>query len=90
MEIFELLCANQNMVLNDDCKAFSRAYFAELYDNRNDDYANGRDVRNYFEKVVKMRANRLKPILNSISLEEYRTISKEDLVNAKQLKSNGW
>ncbi|WP_024865683.1 AAA family ATPase [Butyrivibrio sp. FCS014] len=89
-EIFYLLCSSQNLILGEDCKQYLLEYFTDLYENRSDDYANGRDVRNYFEKVIKMRANRLNPILNNISVEEYRTITLEDLKNTKKVKSNTW
>lgn len=66
------------------------SYFTDLYVNRSDDYANGRDVRNYFEKVIKMRANRLNPYLDKITLEEYRTITLIDLTMAVEVKESGW
>lgn len=89
-EIFYLQCNNQNLFLGEGCEQYLLEYFTDLYENRSDDYANGRDVRNYFEKVIKMRANRLNPILDSISVEEYRTVVLEDLKNAKGLKSSTW
>jgi hypothetical protein len=30
-----------------------------MYNNRDRNFANGREVRNYFEKVIKNQANRL-------------------------------
>ena len=89
-EIFYLQCNSQNLILGEGCEQYLLGYFTDLYENRSDDYANGRDVRNYFEKVIKMRANRLNPILDSISVEEYRTVVLEDLKNAKELKSSTW
>lgn len=81
-EIFDLQCRNQNLVLADGCGVFLAGYFERLYQNRSADYANGRDVRNYFEKVIKARANRLAPILGQVSLEEYMTITLSDLQEA--------
>lgn len=90
LAIFELLCSKQNLSLDSECKEFALNYFDDLYKNRSDDYANGRDVRNYFEKVIKMRANRLNPILDTITLDEYRTVTISDLENAKQIKESSW
>ena len=89
-EIFYLQCNNQNLILGEGCEQYLLEHFTDLYENRSEDYANGRDVRNYFEKVIKMRANRLNPILDSITVEEYRKIVLEDLKNAKELKSSTW
>lgn len=89
-QIFMLDCNNQNLVLGKDCDEYLLEHFTALYENRSDDYANGRDVRNYFEKVVKMRANRLSPILDKISKEEYLTIDISDLKGAAEVKNSGW
>lgn len=89
-EIFILDCDKQNLILAEGCDEYLVTYFTNLYENRSDDYANGRDVRNYFEKVIKMRANRLTPILDTVTHEEYRTIRIEDLRNAAELKDYAW
>lgn len=89
-QIFMLDCNNQNLVLGEGCEEYLIEYFTALYENRSDDYANGRDVRNYFEKVVKMRANRLSPILDKITKEEYLTIDIADLKGAAEIKNSSW
>ena len=80
--IFHMYCKKQELVISEECEEFLQQYFKNTYDNRSDDYANGRDVRNYFEKVVKARANRLAPILDSISREEFMCIRLNDLEEA--------
>lgn len=80
--IFQLYCDKQNLVITEECKDFLQQYFKDMYNHRSDDYANGRDVRNYFEKVVKARANRLAPILDSVSREEFMCIRLSDLKEA--------
>ena len=37
-----------------------------------------------------MRANRLNPVLDKITVEEYRTIDISDLKNAENMKNSGW
>ena len=81
-EIFMFQCRNQGLLLADDCDMYLTQHFEEMYSNRADDYANGRDVRNYFEKVIKARANRLASILDTITREEYMTIVLSDLQEA--------
>jgi ATPases of the AAA+ class len=89
-EIFILQCGNQNLILGEGCEHYLLEHFTGLYENRSDDYANGRDVRNYFKKVIKMRATRLKPILDKITRDEYRTIDISDLREAALIKISGW
>ena len=89
-DIFLLYCKNQNLILGESCDEYLIQYFQDLYDNRSEDYANGRDVRNYFEKVIKMRANRLSPNLNTITLDDFRTIALSDLKNASNMKNSEW
>ena len=46
--------------------------------------------RNYFEKVIRTRANRLSPILDELTVEQFRTIELVDLEKAKEMKSGNW
>lgn len=89
-DIFLLYCKNQNLILGESCDEYLMHHFQDLYDNRSEDYANGRDVRNYFEKVIKMRASRLSPNLNEITLDDFRTIVLSDLKNASNMKNSEW
>ena len=88
--IFKGYCNNQNLVLDEGCDEYLASFFTEMYENRGEDYANGRDVRNFFEKVIRMRADRLEPILDNISVEEFRKIVLEDLENAGKIKDSNW
>lgn len=89
-DIFRLYCAGQNLVLTDECESYLLSYFTDLYGHRDENYANGRDVRNYFEKVIRTRANRLSPILDTLTVEQFRTIELDDLKKAKEMKSSDW
>nr|WP_282440340.1 hypothetical protein [Brasilonema sp. UFV-L1] len=52
--------------------------FTELYTNRDQNFGNGRLVRNIFEKTIERQANRL--VKNSrISKEMMMTIMPEDI-----------
>lgn len=87
-EIFCLLCNDQELILADGCEEYLHTYFTNLYNNRSEDYANGRDVRNYFEKVMRARSNRLAEIIDSVSREEYLTIIPIDLEEAAVSSDN--
>lgn len=79
-QIFCLYCQNQELQFGEECDDYLREYFKNLYENRKEDFANGRDVRNYFENVIKARANRLaESDLESMTREEYLTITNNDL-----------
>lgn len=83
--IFCLLCENQ-YTLSDDCEAFLKSYFEKMYNNRSDDYANGRDVRNFFEKTYRAQANRISANLDHITPEDFSTILLCDLEIAAKEK----
>ena len=89
-DIFNLLCSNQNLSLATGCDDYLMSYFTDMYENRDENYGNGRDVRNYFEKVIRARANRLNPILDKLTVEQFRTIELSDLEKAKEMKSSNW
>lgn len=81
-QIFLFQCKKQGLSLTEECDGYLTQHFTAMYEHRAGDYANGRDVRNYFEKVIKARANRLADILDKITHEEYVTIVLEDLKEA--------
>ena len=85
-----LECSKQDLILSDGCEQYLFSYFSDLYNNRDANYANGRDVRNYFEKMMRARANRLSPILDTVSKDQVRTIILSDLENAKEMKNANW
>ena len=79
-----------NLVLDNGCEDTLKIYFSEMYNNRDEDYANGRDVRNFFEKVIRTRADRLELVLDTISAADFRRITLVDLSNARQMKNSDW
>ena len=59
LEIFEKMCKGQGYHLSAKARVRAKNDFERLYENRDENFANGRDVRNYFEKAVARQANRL-------------------------------
>lgn len=80
--IFKKNCSDQQLRLSPGCEDFLTDFFIELYAKRSADYANARDVRNFFEKVLRARANRLAENLQNVSFEEYMTLLPSDLEEA--------
>ena len=59
LEIFKSQCKKNSYVLTEDAEKKAREMFTELYENRGDNFGNGRDVRNCFEQTIVNQANRL-------------------------------
>ena len=79
-DIFMTMCDDYSYELDDDADEYIRNHFKELYENRNDNFANGRSVRNIFEKVLTNQANRIVDIPN-ISNEDLNTLIFEDFLD---------
>ena len=77
-EIFKVVCKKNGYVLSEEVEGAVKETFAVMYTDRPDNFANGREVRNYFEKVVTNQANRLYGKEN-ITDDELTEITKEDL-----------
>ena len=89
-EIFRKYCSDSSLVVEDDCQEYLINYFSDLYDRRDENYANGRDVRNYFEKVYRAHANRIAIISEEVTAEQLVTIIPDDLKAAKEMKDSNW
>ena len=59
MTIFEGRCKTNGYVLTGEAREAAQAYFDGLYENRDENFGNGRDVRNAFEDMVVRQADRL-------------------------------
>lgn len=78
MEIFRLQCSGNGYKLTPDAEKKAEEIFEDMYRNRDETFANGRSVRNFFEKVMVRQANRLAKE-ETISDEQLLTLEKEDL-----------
>lgn len=76
--IFEGMCSKNGYILSEAAKTKAKAIFKDLYDHRDENFANGRTVRNFFEKVMTKQANRLAS-LQEISDEQLQTLDEPDL-----------
>ena len=57
--IFGSLCQKAGMSITGEASKKMREYFRNLYDARDENFANARDVRNAFEKILANQSNRL-------------------------------
>ncbi len=59
VDIFKGLCIKSGYRATDDCLDYIKEYFENRYEQRDSNFANGREVRNFFETVMVNQANRL-------------------------------
>ena len=78
--IFEKLCTDSGYTATDECLGYVNRYFMRRYLNRTEHFANGRDVRNFFEMAIVNQANRLSTV-NDISDEALSELELEDVQN---------
>lgn len=82
LEIFDSMCKKSGLIATENARDLVLKHFEEKYANRNETFANGREVRNFFEKAVVNQANRLALELN-VDDEDVSTLTAEDVMLAK-------
>ena len=79
-DIFKLRCDSYKLKVEEDALETVRLFFEMRVLNKTETFANGRDVRNYFEKAISNQADRLAE-LEDITDEQLVTITKADVEN---------
>ena len=64
--ISESLCEKSGYRASEECMRFTQNYFEQKSEAHNENFANGREVRNYFEKAVSKQATRLVKNISAI------------------------
>ena len=82
MEIFRSMCKKNGYTLDGETDKFAAEGFAQLYEERDENFGNARDVRNVFERAVARQADRVAALENP---------GKEDLmaITVSDLKEDG-
>ncbi|MGN0613313.1 MAG: AAA family ATPase, partial [Porcipelethomonas sp.] len=78
MEIFTKMCQQSGYTLSGDAIEFASGYLSNMYENRTSNFANAREVRNFFEKAVVNQANRLSE-KNDFSSDALTELTSDDL-----------
>lgn len=81
--IFHSLCEKNGYKLDEEGESFSQEYFDSLYQGRDENFGNGRDVRNQFEDMILRQANRLAD-LESPTKEDLVLLTKADFLPAPE------
>ncbi len=84
-DIFTGMVDKNGYKLSDKAAEKAKKIFTDLYDYRDDTFANGRTVRNFFEKTMIAQANRLASVEN-IPDEQLILLEEEDLPDQKPAK----
>ena len=84
LEIFKSQCAKNSMEPTEEACEAAGAYFAELVERHDPSFANGRTVRNFFEKVLTCQANRLASE-EELTREALVEITLDDIEAAKKM-----
>ena len=77
--IFHGQCRKNGYELDDEAEAYSQQFFDALYAGRDENFGNGRDVRNQFEDMVIRQANRV-AAMEAPSKEDLVRFTKQDFL----------
>ena len=77
--IFAGLCNRNQYKIDREAQIALKSYFDDLFSSRDENFGNGRDVRNIFEKVVTLQSKRVAR-LSSPTDDEMVSITLEDLL----------
>ncbi|MBR5756243.1 MAG: AAA family ATPase [Firmicutes bacterium] len=76
--IFKMNCKKYQYELSPEAEEKVKEYLIELEENKDENFANARDVRNYFERVITNQANRIAE-MSELKDEDVALILPEDL-----------
>ena len=83
MEIFRSMCKKNGYTLTPEAETHAVEAFQRLYDERDENFGNARDVRNIFETAVARQANRLAAMENPTK-EDLMAFVLEDLQDPEE------
>ena len=83
MEIFRIQCKKNSYVLTPEAEEAALKMFTQMYEERNENFGNGRDVRNCFEDMVVRQSNRVAAMENP-GKDDLITVLPEDLIDSEE------
>jgi SpoVK/Ycf46/Vps4 family AAA+-type ATPase len=78
LEMLHMRCRKNGMTLSDTGDKYAKAFFEKRIAAKGKDFANGRDVRNFFEKAYANQSNRL-ATMDDLSNADLSELTLEDL-----------
>ncbi|MBQ8025806.1 MAG: AAA family ATPase [Oscillospiraceae bacterium] len=83
MAIFRSQCKKNGYVLTEEAEKAAIAFFTRLYEERSDNFGNGRDVRTCFEDMIVRQSNRV-AAMEDPSKEDLMAVLPEDLEDPEE------
>jgi len=83
-KIFKSMCDKNKYVLTEDAEKAAEEYMKHIYDTRDDNFGNARDVRNIFENMVSVQSDRVAQ-LTEITHEALTQVIKEDMEKVMEI-----
>ena len=81
--MFRKRCEKNGYTLTEEADAAAVAFFTQLYEERSDNFGNGRDVRNAFEDMIVRQSNRVAAMENP-SKEDLMAVLPADLEDSEE------
>lgn len=85
IKIFDRFCKSSEFEVEADAREYVIKFFEDRYNNRTENFANARDVRNFFEKMIVNQANRIMSD-NKLTRDELQIITIDDVKNIELKK----
>lgn len=86
-EIFVSLCKKSHYELSGEAAEAAKELFNRLYEERDENFGNGRDVRNRFEDMIARHSDRVAALENPAK-DDLITVLREDITGQEE-RSNG-
>ena len=86
LTIFKNQCQKNSYTLSPEAEEAAKALFDRLYQQRDDNFGNGRDVRNCFEDMIVRQSNRV-AAMEAPTKEDLMTVLPEDLEEQTEAES---
>ena len=83
MEIFRSMCSKNGYALSPEADQWAQEAFRDLYEHRDENFGNARDVRNLFEKAVARHSDRVAQ-LEAPTREQLMELLPQDLWDATE------
>jgi len=87
MEIFRIQCRKNGYTLSTEAEAFAAEDLKRLYEERDENFGNARDVRNLFERAVARQADRL-VAAETLDKETLMTLTEADLKGPEEAEAD--
>lgn len=85
--IFQGMCRKNEYALSEDACEYAKLHFRKIYEMRDANFGNARDVRNFFENAVSVHSDRISCI-DKPTRDDLMTFTKDDLEKAAAMNES--